>query len=48
MSIIYLLYLININVRYLFIGSFYNFQDNFNHFIVIGIQLYRKQKYIKT
>lgn len=41
---IYVLYLIYINVGYFFISSFDNFQDNFDHFIVIGIQLYKNKK----
>lgn len=35
----YLLYLVNIDVGYFFIGSFDNFQDNFDHFKVTGVQL---------
>ena len=40
---IYLLYLININVGYLLISSFYDFQDDFNHLIVIGIHLHKNK-----
>ena len=44
---IYLLYLININVGYLLISSFYDFQDDFIHLIVIGIQLHKNKNVSK-
>ena len=40
-------YLIYINVGYFFVSSFDNFQDNFDHFVVIGIQLYKNKKISK-
>ena len=46
-SMIYLLYLININVGYLLISSFYDFQDDFDLLIVIGIQLHKNKNISK-